>query len=115
MTDESSPIIDFYPSTFQIDMNGKRMAWQGVVLLPFIDEKRLLEAMGPRYSNLTDDEKRRNQWGHNVIFVYETHSLYPTLETLYGKRKKDEVCASVSLICVPFPDPRPSHWPSIRN
>ncbi|KAM5534858.1 hypothetical protein V8D89_011413 [Ganoderma adspersum] len=90
MTDQSSPIIDFYPSTFQIDMNGKRMAWQGVVLLPFIDEQRLLEAMAPHYPNLTDDEKRRNQWGHNLIFVYEAHPLYATLEALYGKRKKDE-------------------------
>ncbi|EJF62888.1 5'-3' exoribonuclease 2 [Dichomitus squalens LYAD-421 SS1] len=90
MTEDTSPIIDFYPSTFQIDMNGKRMAWQGVALLPFIDEKRLLDAMGPRYPNLSDDEKRRNQWGNNFLFVYEAHALYPTLEALYGKRKKDE-------------------------
>ena len=91
MTDETSPIIDFYPSTFQIDMNGKRMAWQGVALLPFIEEGRLLDAMGPRYNNLTDDERRRNKWGNNVLFVFESNALYPSLEALYGKRKKDDV------------------------
>ncbi|KAH9927111.1 exoribonuclease 2, partial [Epithele typhae] len=90
MTDTESPIIDFYPTTFQIDMNGKRMAWQGVALLPFIDESRLLSAMAPRYSNLTPDEHRRNKWGNNVLFVFEENSLYPSLEALYGKRKKDE-------------------------
>ncbi|GBE79391.1 XRN 5'-3' exonuclease N-terminus-domain-containing protein [Sparassis latifolia] len=90
MLNRTSPIIDFYPATFQIDMNGKRMAWQGVALLPFIDEKRLLEAMSPRYPDMTDAERRRNTLGNNVIYVYEEHSLYPSLEALYGKRKSKE-------------------------
>lgn len=115
MTNESSPIIDFYPSTFQIDMNGKRMAWQGVVLLPFIDEKRLLEAMDPQYPNLTDEEKRRNQWGHNLLFVYEDHPLYATVEALYGKRKKDEASVCVYVICLPVANPLHSPYQSTRN
>lgn len=101
MTDENSSIIDFYPTTFQIDMNGKKMAWQGVALLPFIDENRLLGAMGPEYPKLTDEEKRRNEWGHDVIYAFEEHPLYPSLEALYGKRKDKEVrclIPNVSLI-----------------
>ena len=44
MTDANSPIHDFYPTDFRVDMEGKRNDWEGVVLIPFIDEARLLAA-----------------------------------------------------------------------
>lgn len=91
MTEEDSPIIDFYPTSFQVDMNGKKMTWQGVALLPFIDETRLLDAMNAHYPKLSEDENRRNTWGNTVIYIPEEHPLYPSIEALYGKRKSDEV------------------------
>ncbi|KAI0307366.1 XRN 5'-3' exonuclease N-terminus-domain-containing protein [Multifurca ochricompacta] len=110
MMTEDSPIIDFYPTSFDIDMNGKRMAWQGVALLPFIDQKRLLDAMAVHYPKLTEDEVRRNTWGNNAIFTSEEHSLYPSLEALYGKKKKQEpvpidVEASKGISGSVLPDP----------
>ncbi|KAF8974660.1 XRN 5'-3' exonuclease N-terminus-domain-containing protein [Flammula alnicola] len=90
MLDEDSPIIDFYPPTFQIDMNGKKMAWQGVALLPFIEEKRLLDAMAIEYPNLTEEEIRRNRWGNNIIYAPSEHPIYPFYEALYGKRKNQD-------------------------
>ena len=48
MTDEHSPILDFYPLKFSIDLNGKRQEWEAVVLIPFIDEVRLDERMRAR-------------------------------------------------------------------
>lgn len=45
MTDVGSPIIDFYPKDFESDLNGKKNDWEAVVLIPFIDEKRLLAAL----------------------------------------------------------------------
>ena len=33
MCEPDSPIIDFYPTNFKIDLNGKKYAWQGEWLL----------------------------------------------------------------------------------
>jgi 5'-3' exoribonuclease 2 len=91
MIDETSPIIDFYPATFDIDMNGKRMAWQGVALLPFIDQTRLLAAVEPEYSKLDTDERKRNSWGNSELFVSELHPLFDTMMSLYGRKRKGQV------------------------
>lgn len=88
MTDPESEIIDFYPEDFPIDLNGKKFAWQGVVLLPFIDERRLLAAMDKRYHLLTADEKTRNEMGKDVLLISDRHPLYKDLtSTFYSKKQ----------------------------
>lgn len=87
MTDEDSPIKEFYPVDFEVDLNGKKFSWQGVALLPFIDEKRLLEAMGTKYGLLTDDEKRRNQFGEEALIFSSSHPLYRQVATNFYSKK----------------------------
>ena len=76
MLSESSPIKDYYPEDFQLDLNGKKHAWQGVALLPFVDEHRLLAALETVYDRLTPEELERNKLGNDVIFVSQTHRLF---------------------------------------
>lgn len=75
MTSHESEIIDFYPEEFLIDMNGKKAAWQGVALLPFIEEKRLLDALETAYPGLTETEKKRNQLGNDIIYTSKNSRL----------------------------------------
>lgn len=80
MTDEKSPIIDFYPRDFDLDMNGKKMEWEAVVKIPFIDEARLIPAMRSVEHRLTASEKERNSFGITLKFSYSpaVDELYPS-------------------------------------
>ncbi|KAK3325374.1 XRN 5'-3' exonuclease N-terminus-domain-containing protein [Apodospora peruviana] len=80
MTDPDSPIIDFYPRDFELDMNGKKMDWEAVVKIPFIEESRLLKAMGPKNQLLSDVEKSRNDFGVALKFTYSDAEdfIYPS-------------------------------------
>ncbi|KAJ8723637.1 hypothetical protein PYW07_007617 [Mythimna separata] len=84
MSDPFSPIIDFYPTDFKIDLNGKKFAWQGVALLPFVDEERLFKALEPYYDELTEAEKLRNIRGHDRLYVGTGNKSYEYLLGLYS-------------------------------
>lgn len=87
MEDANSPIIDFYPEDFPLDLNGKKFAWQGVILLPFIDANRLLEAMGTVYPLLTEEEAGRNTHGSEVLLLSDRNPLYQDLVANFYSKK----------------------------
>ncbi|XP_053774490.1 5'-3' exoribonuclease 1 isoform X2 [Desmodus rotundus] len=80
MTSEDSPIIEYYPPDFKTDLNGKQQEWEAVVLIPFIDEKRLLEAMETCNQALTEKERKRNQHSECLMCWYDagTEFTYPS-------------------------------------
>ncbi|KDR24133.1 5'-3' exoribonuclease 2-like protein [Zootermopsis nevadensis] len=97
MSDPDSPIIDFYPEDFKIDLNGKKFAWQGVALLPFVEERRLFKALKPYYEVLTSAEKRRNLRGDDRLYVTLKNSGYDFIKGLYENKIdfNDEVNVSI--------------------
>jgi 5'-3' exoribonuclease 1 len=84
MTNPASPIIDFYPRDFELDMNGKKMEWEAVVKIPFIDEGRLLAAMALKNKLLSDAEKMRNEFGVSLKFTYDPDIDFTYPSSLVG-------------------------------
>lgn len=89
MLNEDSEIIDFYPEDFEVDLNGKKMAWQGVALLPFIDMPRLLSAMDKKYPLMSEDDAARNEPGNDVLIISDGHTvLYDDIITHFYSKKQ---------------------------
>ncbi|CAG8484022.1 3337_t:CDS:10 [Funneliformis caledonium] len=78
LTNPNSPIIDFYPQEFELDMNGKKQDWEAVVNIPFIDQKRLVAALNDKEDELSEEEKQRNSFGDSLLFTYD-----PSLDENY--------------------------------
>ena len=77
MKSSSSPLKEFYPERFTVDMNGKRWPWEAVVLLPFIDSQRLIRTIQEHVpdSLLTEEQKERNVVLESAdVYVYNKES-----------------------------------------
>ncbi|XP_034906549.1 5'-3' exoribonuclease 4 [Populus alba] len=83
MIDASSPILDFYPTDFELDNNGKRFSWQAICKLPFIEESRLVSEITKVEHTLTDEERRRNRLGYDVLCVHVSHPLAVKVISLF--------------------------------
>lgn len=88
MTSPDSSIIDFYPEEFAIDMNGAKMSWQGIALLPFIDETRLLEAVRGKYHLLTEAERDRNTNKSAQLYISSANKNYKRFSEEFAKENE---------------------------
>ncbi|KNC86939.1 hypothetical protein SARC_00941 [Sphaeroforma arctica JP610] len=89
MWKSDSPILDFYPTDFKVDMNGKRFEWMGVVLLPFMDESRLREALKDVYDTLNEDEIKRNTLGTDYVMCGGRSTAFDSFCKVYEIPEND--------------------------
>ena len=82
LLNSNSPISQFYPLDFKIDLRGKKYEWQGINLLPIIDDELLIQ----QYENLKDSiharDKKRNITGK--IFKYYFNNETKLFKSYYG-------------------------------
>lgn len=67
-TSSKSPIIDMYPIDFEVDLEGKRQEYEGVVILPHISVDRLRKAFKALEPQLSEYDRERNLPGKLVTY-----------------------------------------------
>ena len=50
----------YYPSTFHVDLSGKRAEWEGIALLKVMDFKLLTKIYKENEYLLSENDKKRN-------------------------------------------------------
>jgi 5'-3' exoribonuclease 1 len=69
LTSPDSPIADFYPIDFEVDLEGKKNEYEGIILLPHVDPERISKAFESVKDSLNEEDKERNKSGS--IFAYK--------------------------------------------
>ena len=60
-------IPEYFPDKIEIDYNGKSASYESLLLLPFIDDNKLLE-LEEKNRNLNPEEEKENKWGNSFLF-----------------------------------------------
>lgn len=109
---------EFYPTDFEIDMEGTKVSWGGVTLLPFINEKVLLPEMKTieEQDLLSEAERKRNKFGETYLlrnkkYAQERSNVF-VFETLSKENLLHKLSPSVSDYEV-IPSTVPNFLPSV--
>ena len=74
-------LVEFFPEDFSIDLNGKTVAWEALVLIPFADETLFLQKEATMFaedptSRLSEEDTIRN----NSSFTFFSYGYDPKVQ-----------------------------------
>jgi len=77
-------LYEFYPDKVDIDLDGKKNDWQGIVLLPTIDIELLKRTHNENTHLVNEKEIKRNTIGKTFKYVYTTYYTGTLYKSYYG-------------------------------
>lgn len=86
-------IQKFYPDSIEIDLDGKRNLYEGIVNLPPIDYKDLENEYNKALKSVDERDKRRNINGRS--FLYELQNQTYDYKSYYGDIKNCRIVSNI--------------------
>lgn len=81
---KQSELSVYFPTKFNINYEGKKKKWEGVVELPPVNVKELEKVYVKFLKNVHSDDIKRNKPGHNLIYTYSNDNSSEH-KSFYGK------------------------------
>lgn len=95
LTDNHSPLKEYCPEEFKIDISGKRKEWEGIVILPMVDFNMVRKCYLEILNKVSNNELKRNLTGRSFVYEY-VPSLSNTFHSYYGDIEK--CCVRIVMI-----------------
>lgn len=84
LTNDDSPLKDYCPEKFEIDLSGKKREYQGIVKLPMLNPKLILKTYIDNIKFIDEKELKRNIIGKTYKYNYCSSTSTP-YNCFYGK------------------------------
>lgn len=68
------PLKQFCPDDFYIDLAGKRKEWEGVPILPFIDNDLVSEIYNKHKHKISQQDNKRNILGKSYVYSFDSNN-----------------------------------------
>ena len=94
LTNSESKINKFCPDKFDVDLSGKRRAWEGIILLPMVNFSVIREEYFKHIGKVSRTDLSRNILGKSFIYKYSpgNHEIF---RSYYGDISECKVNADV--------------------
>jgi 5'-3' exoribonuclease 1 len=83
LLNRSSPLKKYCPDDVKIDLSGKKREWEGVVLLPMIDQDVIEKIYFDNICDVDQRELKRNKGGRSFVYFY-SHNMSYSFQSYYG-------------------------------
>lgn len=79
-----SCISHLFPDTIEIDMEGRRREWEGLVVLPIIDFDKVHSEYRKLIRNVSEKDKKRNRFMKSLRYVFDNEAEPRIFKSYYG-------------------------------
>jgi 5'-3' exoribonuclease 1 len=83
LLNDYSPLKEFCPDKFEIDLSGKKHEYQGIVILPMIHPDIVVKTFSTHVKHVNSFELKRNTFGKTFIYKYDNDTSV-VFNSFYG-------------------------------